>query len=263
MNCESHGKRVPQAGDFSQMLREDMVRQGGWLFQWRSYIPLLLFPLIVYGFMGYRFPFGSQKMDVILEIICFAIAFTGLGIRVLVAGYVPAGTSGRNTRHQKAARLNTTGMYSLCRNPLYLGNYLIGFGVLLFQQSLLVLIAYTIFFILYYERIILHEEEYLHKKFGKAYTDWAEHTPVIIPSFSKWKRPELPFRWRAVLRKEYTGFFAIIAFMTAFELVSDMIVMKRFVFDPTWLAILAFGGTVYLFLRTLKKRTRILHVPGR
>ncbi|MGB8874133.1 MAG: hypothetical protein WCC75_12145, partial [Desulfobaccales bacterium] len=44
-------------------------------------------------------------------------------------GLPPRGTSGRNTQGQVAETLNTTGIYSLVRNPLYLGNFLIWLGL--------------------------------------------------------------------------------------------------------------------------------------
>ncbi len=52
------------------------------------------------------------------------IGMLGQGIRIWVAGFAPKDTSGRNTKEQKASVLNHTGLYSLCRNPLYLGNFL-------------------------------------------------------------------------------------------------------------------------------------------
>ncbi len=58
------------------------------------------------------------------------ISFFGLALRVIVVGHAPYGTSGRNTREQVADTLNTTGMYSIVRHPLYLANYLIILGEL-------------------------------------------------------------------------------------------------------------------------------------
>ena len=47
-------------------------------------------------------------------------------------GFAPRGTSGRNTLGQVAEVLNTSGMYSVVRNPLYLGNFVIWLGLALF-----------------------------------------------------------------------------------------------------------------------------------
>ena len=48
---------------------------------------------------------------------------------------MPAGTSGRNTAKQVADTLNTTGLYSLTRNPLYLGNAVIYMAIACFLQN--------------------------------------------------------------------------------------------------------------------------------
>ena len=47
----------------------------------------------------------------------------GLGIRIFAIGYAGTNTSGRNIIGHVADSLNTTGIYSICRNPLYLGNF--------------------------------------------------------------------------------------------------------------------------------------------
>lgn len=222
-----------------------------------------MFPLLIWGFWNFRFPFDSRFWAKWLEVACFVVAFTGLGIRALVVGYAPAGTSGRITSGQKASQLNTTGAYSLCRHPLYLGNFLIGLGFMLFLQSFNLLLLYSLLFLLYYERIMLREETFLAGKFGGDYPAWAARTPAFIPRFGNWSRPGLPFSFRNVLRREYTAFFLIILVMTAFEIVGNSIVEGRLVFETEWRWLFGFGFFVYLALMLLKKKTRLLHVPGR
>ena len=54
-------------------------------------------------------------------------------IRIYTVGTTPAGTSGRNRDKQIAEKLNKTGVYSIIRHPLYLGNLLIWLGVAFLQ----------------------------------------------------------------------------------------------------------------------------------
>ncbi|MBI3024139.1 MAG: hypothetical protein HYY66_00415 [Candidatus Tectomicrobia bacterium] len=164
------------------MLSQALVRQGEFLFRWRGYLPLMLAPLVIYGLKDFQYYRDSHLYDILLEVACFAVAFTGLTIRFLVMGYAPAGTMGRNP--EQARVLKTEGMYSLCRNPLYLGNFFIGLGVFLFLESALISLVYVLSFWLYYERIILGEETFLLRKFGEEYARWAERTPLIIPRLS-------------------------------------------------------------------------------
>lgn len=48
--------------------------------------------------------------DTYWDAFSVALAFLGFALRVVTVGHVPAGTSGRNTRAQKADALNRTGM---------------------------------------------------------------------------------------------------------------------------------------------------------
>ena len=81
---------------------------------------------------------------------------------------------------------------------------------------------FILIFGLYYERIMFAEEEFLRNKFGKQFEEWAENTPAFIPNLSEWKPPSLPFSIRPVLKKEYQGFFAIIAIFTFLEVIGDL-----------------------------------------
>ena len=117
-------------------LKETYEKQGTFLFRHRSYLPLLVGPLVVAALLDpqYTHPLFSGFSGRLWEAICILISFSGLAVRSLVAGYVPLGTSGRNAIRQVAESLNTKGLYSLVRNPLYLGNFLIILGLLLFIQ---------------------------------------------------------------------------------------------------------------------------------
>lgn len=60
---------------------------------------------------------------------CIAVSLFGLLIRAVTIGFTPKGTSGRNTKEGQVAEvLNTKGIYSVVRHPLYLGNYFMWLG---------------------------------------------------------------------------------------------------------------------------------------
>ena len=97
--------------DAEVQLRELLARQGKWLFRWRSFLPILIILLVVPALRDPLFSDGDGGFDFedVWEIICVAIAFFGLAVRAYTIGQVPAGTSGRNTKDQRADALNTTG----------------------------------------------------------------------------------------------------------------------------------------------------------
>lgn len=246
-------------------LEEQMNRQGIWLFRWRSYLPLLIIPFcgIILSQSGYyERTFGASIQNV-WEILCIGISFTGLVVRCLTVGFVPRGTSGRNTREQVASTLNTTGMYSIVRNPLYGGNFLIIFGLLCFTTVWWFIIIGVLLFLLFYERIILTEEKFLEGKFGETFNTWAAKTPALFPHFSHWQRTRLPFSFKTVLRREHSTFFAIVASFTALANVQELYLKRAFAFTPAWIIFFTVGLVVYLALRVLKKKTRLLNVSGR
>ncbi|MGD9244674.1 MAG: isoprenylcysteine carboxylmethyltransferase family protein [Desulfobacterales bacterium] len=239
------------------------MRDGNRLFRWRSCLPLFFVPILISGLSEFGYPKGSHTYDLIWEIICLSASFFGFFIRCYTIAYVPKRTSKRNTKSQKADSLNNTGMYSLMRNPLYFGNFFMFLGVTLFVRLWWVSMIYGLVFWLYYERIIWAEEAFLKEKYGKDYLDYAKRTPAFNPNFSNLKRPNLSFSFRNILKREYSGFFAMIASFTVLILVGDDIATGKLIIDKLWLCLFLGGLGVYLTLRTLKKKTRILHVEGR
>jgi protein-S-isoprenylcysteine O-methyltransferase Ste14 len=247
-----------------------MIKQGHWLFRWRSYLPLLVLPLAVQSFLASGWMtqqlghFGEDMWD----FACLAVALLGLTVRILTVGFVPRGTSGRNTGRQKADTLNTTGMYSLVRHPLYLGNFLVFMGfVLLLKSGVFALLA-AVIYVVYYERIILAEEEFIAERHGEAFHAWASVTPVIAPTFRNWVPPALPFSWRSALVREFHTLFLISVVFFVSELLEGVVIegsaLQSWIsHEPQWLALAIVSAGIYLVVRTVKKTTSWLDVADR
>ena len=242
---------------------QEMQFQGQWLFRWRSYLPLLFLVVCVPAFGVYSYPFGSHAADLVWEIICLCIGLSGLAIRCTVIGYAPQNTSGHNSRRQVADILNTKGMYSLVRNPLYLGNFLMWMAPILVLHTWWLWVIFVLAFFLYYERIIITEEAFLNEKFGDDYIRWSGQTPAFFPVHLHWQKPDLSFSWKHALRREYQGLFGLIAAITAVEFIGDLCIHRSIVVDPVWAVIFVIGVTFYLLVRFLVKYTPVLHVDGR
>lgn len=244
-------------------LEEEFERAGNWLFRWRSYLPLTLIALIFSSMVNYHYILNSQFYNSLWEAFCFMISFFGLIIRALTIGHTPKQTSGRNTKVQVAGTLNTTGIYSMVRHPLYLGNYFMMLGVVTFSHHVQSVIIFTLLFALYYERIMYAEEAFLKSKFGEEYRDWSIQTPAFFPRFSAYKPSRLPFSFRNVLRREHGSFFAVILSMFVVKVYGDWIINGRLTFETPWLIILGIGTVTYFTLRTIAKKTTWLYVEGR
>jgi protein-S-isoprenylcysteine O-methyltransferase Ste14 len=240
-------------------MREEFEAAGNWLFRRRGYLPLLLFPMLVVAAAG---PDGTA-LGAGWEVICVALAMGGLALRAATAGFVPKDTSQRNTGRPQAEALNTTGMYSVVRHPLYLGNYLMWLGVALFSGAWWAPVIASLVFWLYYERIMFAEEEFLRRRFGDDYIAWAETTPAFLPRLRGWRPPEVAFSPLTVLRREPSSLLALIASLAVLKLVSAHAATGRLTLGPVWATALAITVALCLAARTLKHRTRLLHVEGR
>lgn len=245
------------------LLLEEFIKTGNWLFRWRSYLPLVMLAIVLLGFWSFAYPVGSHSYDLAWEMACLAVSLFGMSIRCYTIGHAPKGTSGRNTKRQVADTLNTTGMYSITRNPLYFGNFFMALGISMLPRLWWCSLIYVLAFWLYYERIIMAEESYLTGKFGKEYEDYAARTPAFLPNLKLWQPASLPISIRSVLRSEYSGLFGVITAFTVLELIGTYVAEGRVFFDPVWGWVFLVGFLVYITLRTLKKKTRLLHVEGR
>jgi protein-S-isoprenylcysteine O-methyltransferase Ste14 len=249
------------------LLRDQMAITGARLFRWRSYVLLAFVPALVWAtWQGEAVEAAvGEFWGEAFEGFAIALVVLGEAVRILTVGFVPAGTSGRNTTAgQVASRVNTTGAYSLVRNPLYLGNCLMYLGVVLFAQSLGLAVVFCLVLFLYYERIIAAEEAFLAGKFGTDYTDWAARTPVFIPRLTGWCAPDMVFSWKSVIRREhasvYAGIVALFLVEAGLTLLSPDATEA---FDTGWFVVLGIATGLELLVIWLKKRTSVLNVAGR
>lgn len=245
-------------------LREEFEKTGNWLFKNRSYFPFLILPLLFVALRhSERLESFGNTVQTAWEVFCIVLSFSGYLIRCITIGWIFEGTSGRNTKGQLAKKLNTQGMYSIVRHPLYLGNFLITLGFILFVEVGWLVGMAVLLFWLYYERIMFAEEEFLRREFGEAYIRWASQTPAFIPSFRKWKRAPSSFSLRMILRREYSGFLGIITGFVALKFFAELLGEGELVFRKLWIVFLCLGLLVYFVLRTLRKHTNLLAVKGR
>ena len=246
-------------------LREDLEKQGSWLFRWRSYLPLLVIPVLLIALRDLRIleRVLSDDADDFWGSFSVAVSFLGLAVRFLTAGYVPRGTSGRNTKSQVAESLNTTGMYSIVRNPLYLGNFIILVGITFFIEVWWFALITWVGFWMYYERIIFTEEEFLRKKFAGRFLAWAEKTPAVMPRFKNWQKPDLPFSFKTAVRREFSTYMSIVASFFFLEAGYVFLTQRRLIPNPSWVIFFIVSLAIYFVVLLLKKKTKLLNVPGR
>lgn len=248
------------------LIRDQLRKQGERLFRWRNTAPVILIPLALLALPQSRWIEAryGQGVDDTFEWLCLGVSLLGVGLRFAIAGCLPRRSSGRNThKGQVADVLNTTGIYSLVRHPLYLANFAIFVGFLLTSGSLWPVAVGCLLFWLYYERIAFAEEAFLLHQFGERYVAWAQATPALVPRLRMWHPPALPFCWRSALKREYRTVCATLLAFAVLDVVEDAVTHGRFGLEAENLALLACAAIVFLAVRFVHKRTRLLHAPGR
>lgn len=218
---------------------------GAFLFKYRSFTPL---PLIAVVFIF--FPPGTEA-EPWPFIIGLLLALAGESIRIHSCGHAAGGTSGRESSF-RADDLNTTGFYSICRNPLYLGNLLMMAGILLSYGNPWALLLGVILLAGQYHFIILAEEYYLEDKYGEQFRLFRTTVPRLLPNPLKWQRPSNAFRGPGVIWQEIDTiyntavlFLAVLAWKAG---QTEAVSQVRF-----FLFLLAGFTLAYLVLKAVKK----------
>ncbi len=248
-------------------LQETFEKQGQWLFRYRSNIPLII---LLIGTLIYLWSelhpetsfYKGTPYEIYYESFCLFVSLFGLFIRVYTVGHTPANTSGRNVAKQVADSLNTTGIYSIVRHPLYLGNFFMWFGPALLTGHFWFLVSFCFFYWVYYERIMFAEEQFLRGKFGKTYLDWAEKVPAFVPKFKNFIKPGFPFSWRKVLKKEKNGLAAVFLIFFIFDVVGELI-NKGHNYNYFLVVMCILTLLMYAVLKYLKYNTKVLDETGR
>ena len=164
-----------------------------WIFKMRGGLWTLIFLIIL---------FTAKKNNFNLKQILIALAFIIAGQlwRCWAVGFIGL-YRGENVKAQKLA---TTGPYALMRNPLYFGNFLIGFGWAIIAGFYAVMIFVVSFYVLYNLSIIPHEENFLRSKFGIEYESYCAKVKRFFPVISKLKFENLRggFNSKILMRSE-------------------------------------------------------------
>jgi len=133
---------------------------------WASYPFALVYLVFAYKY-GLDF---SRGIGVIIA---------GLLIRLWAAGYI-----------RKIRKLTTAGPYAFVRNPLYVGNFLIGLGFCLFMNNIFLWLIYSALFFFFYKGTVKKEEELLEKLFGKQYIKYRKEVPAFIPGLTRMRNKD-------------------------------------------------------------------------
>ncbi len=244
-------------------LLDHFPRSGDTLFRWRGQLPLLLLPAFAIGVVDARLPASVSPGLRAWQVFSVLVALSGLAIRVAAIGTAPAGTSERSTTNPRASMLRTTGLYSVVRHPLYLGNVLTAVGLACFTGAWYLPVLVLLAGILYHERICVREEVFLEERFGDDFREWADRVPAMLPRLAGYVPSTMSFAWRRVLGREYHALMVIGAVVFVLDLGRAALATGALVFDPAWTAFFLFTAAVFVACTVLKKTTSVFRVEDR
>lgn len=124
---------------------------------------------------------GNPALDLLFTSIGYLLLCLGLGFRLWSLLYIGS---------RKSKSLVTTGPYSLCRNPLYLGTFAIYLGAGLCLENIVFIIGAVLLTIPLYLWVVFSEERRLTDAFGQAYLNYKRQSHRFWPCLRNFQTPE-------------------------------------------------------------------------
>ena len=148
----------------------------------RVYLLRLLFVPIIFVAVFVRPTLSVDSTAAfVIEFLGYLFLLAGLVIRIWCTFYIG---------NRKSKEIITEGPYSICRNPLYIGSFLLAVGVGFCFENLLMLILVPLIVIPVHIIVVRIEETYLESKFGEQYRRYKQKVPRFWPRFSNYNSPD-------------------------------------------------------------------------
>jgi len=134
------------------------------------------------------------------------ISVLGLAVRTWASGHL-----------RKEKKLAVSGPYRYSRNPLYLGNFILGAGIAAGSRSWWILGLFIVYFAVFYPLIICQEREQMRELFPEQYEEYGKKVPLFFPLPRRRNHASREkFSWALCKQnKEYRALIATVALWLA------------------------------------------------
>jgi protein-S-isoprenylcysteine O-methyltransferase Ste14 len=171
--------------------------------------------LVTVLFFKYLLPKRQDSsLKILLDTLGILLVAFGFLLRIASRGY-------KSEHSKNSQNLVGEGPYTLMRNPMYLGTFLIGIGVSLVIFSWWVGLIFGFVFLLVYIPQIKKEEAILLKRFGDEYKRYCQITPRFFPNpiifFKKGLRNYIFFK-RPWIGREFPSLIGVIVLIIGIEI---------------------------------------------
>jgi protein-S-isoprenylcysteine O-methyltransferase Ste14 len=190
-----------------------MIQIGNFFFKYRNLLFILLYGLLFLPspelFTENIFQADYKTWPLVVGLF---VTILGQAIRGATIGLAYIVRGGKDKKVY-AEHLVSTGIFSHCRNPLYVGNILMLLGVGILANSLIYVAIIMPLFLFIYQAIVLAEEHFLRGKFGADFDAYCAKVNRWIPSLKGVSATfsSMEFNWKRWVLKEYTTQFIWLA----------------------------------------------------
>lgn len=174
-----------------------MNKGGAWVQRWRvplSFACAALFLL-----------FARPRPVTLLAGV--TVSVFGLLLRAWASGHI-----------RKNSSLATSGPYAYTRNPLYLGNFLLGLGFTIGSGWWPLGVLFALLFLGIYLPVMRVESQTLAQLFGESYQGYARGVPLFFPRFTPYQSGEGPSEFDRSLYMRYREYRAALGLLIAWGL---------------------------------------------
>ena len=146
-----------------------LIRSGNLFFRFRNFLFPAFF-IFLFLFTRPAFFLGSPALDRVVRAAGIIIVLAGQAFRFLVIGFDYIKRGGKDGRVY-ADNLVIGGFYAHVRNPMYIGRFFVGLGVMLMTHNVRIISAFVLLFVIYVTRRVGGEEARLAGIFGNDYAE--------------------------------------------------------------------------------------------
>lgn len=238
-----------------------MVTIGNFFFKYRNFLFIFLYALLFLPsptlFRAQHFGANYWIWPVVIGLF---ITISGQLIRGATIGLAYIVRGGKDGKVY-ADDLVTQGIFNHCRNPLYVGNILMLFGVGVLSNSLVYVAVVMPLFIFIYHTIVLAEENFLRSKFGESYMAYCSRANRWMPSFAGLSKTfaSMKFKWKRWVLKEYNTQYVWLTGITLILLLKypQLTHYNERLRNVLLAVILPMLLLLYLFVRYMKKSGKL------
>ena len=139
------------------------------IIRYRSFVGILCLIALLY----------LAKPSPVSVAVGFFFIIAGMFFRAWASGYI-----------NKDKELATDGPFSLTRNPLYFGNFILGLGIAIAGNNEYSYGIFFCFYLSFFPFLMVIEHKRMKEKFGEAYEKYAGNLHSFFPKIKKIKKGE-------------------------------------------------------------------------